>query len=132
MQIKEGLKIKIYIGSIICLNVDCIVNVLNENLMYGGGVVVVIFKVVGYLFDLESKKYVEDNGYILVGSCCVIFVGILLYRCVIYIVGFRWGDYRDKNWCLQDFRVFVEVIFREVDKMGMKIIVILLISFGKF
>lgn len=40
--------IKIYVGSIFCLDVDCIVSVLNENLMYGGGVVVVILDVVGY------------------------------------------------------------------------------------
>lgn len=48
MKIKEGLKIKIYVGSIICLNVDCIVNVVNDWFMYGGGVVVVILEVVGY------------------------------------------------------------------------------------
>lgn len=42
------MKIKIYVGSIICLNVDCIVNVVNDWFMYGGGVVVVILDVVGY------------------------------------------------------------------------------------
>lgn len=51
LKIKEGLIILIYVGSIIRLEVDCIVNVVNENLMYGGGVVVVILEVVGYEFD---------------------------------------------------------------------------------
>lgn len=51
LKIKEGLIILIYVGSIICLEVDCIVNVVNEYLMYGGGVVVVILEVVGYEFD---------------------------------------------------------------------------------
>lgn len=48
MNIKKGLMIKIYVGSIICLDVDCIVCVFNEYFMYGGGVVVVILYVVGY------------------------------------------------------------------------------------
>lgn len=99
LKIKEGLIILIYVGSIICLEVDCIVNVVNENLMYGGGVVVVILEVVGYEFDQESRGYVQKYGFIVVGSCCVIFVGKLFYKCVIYIVGLRWGEYRDKNCC---------------------------------
>lgn len=48
LKINEGLRIKVYIGSIICLDVDCIVNVVDENLMYEEGVVLVILDVVGY------------------------------------------------------------------------------------
>lgn len=103
LKIKEGLIIQIYVGSIIRLDVDCIVNVANEYFMYGGGVVVVILEVVGYEFDQESKDYVQKYGFIVVGRCCVIFVGKLFYKCVIYIVGLRWSDYNDKNQCLQDF-----------------------------
>lgn len=132
MRTKEGLKIKIYTGSITSLNVDCIVNAANESLMHGGGVAAAISEAAGYHFDLESKKYVEDNGYIPVGSCCVTSAGKLPYMCVIHTVGPRWDDYRDKNWCLQDLKESVEVTFREADKMGMKTIAIPPISSGKF
>lgn len=30
LKMKEGLKIMIYLGSIICLNVECVVNVVND------------------------------------------------------------------------------------------------------
>lgn len=129
---KEGLRIKIYTGSITRLDVDCIVNAANENLMHGGGVAAAISDAAGYQFDQESKKYVEDNGSIPVGTCCVTSAGKLPYKCVIHTVGPRWGDYRDKSQCLQLLQDSVRVTFEEADYQKMRSIAIPAISSGKF
>lgn len=131
VKTKEGLKIKIYAGSIIRLNVDCIVNAANDRLMHGGGVAAAISEAAGYQFDIESRKYVEDNGPISVGKCCVTSAGNLPCKLVIHTVGPRWDDYRDKNRCLQLLFDSVEVTFIEADKMGMSSIAIPAISSGK-
>lgn len=128
---KEGLKIMIYAGSIIRLNVDCIVNAANDRLMHGGGVAAAISQAAGYQFDLESRKYVEDNGPISVGKCCVTSAGNLPCKLVIHTVGPRWDDYRDKNRCLQLLYDSVEVTFIEADKRGMSSIAIPAISSGR-
>lgn len=132
LKTKEGLKIQIYAGSITRLDVDCIVNAANENLMHGGGVAAAISDAAGYQFDQESKKYVEDNGSIPVGTCCVTSAGKLPYKCVIHTVGPRWGDYRDKSQCLQLLQDSVRVTFEEADYQKMRSIAIPAISSGKF
>lgn len=132
LKTKEGLIIKIYAGSITRLNVDCIVNAANENLWHGGGVAAAISDAAGYQFDQESKKYVEDNGSIPVGTCCVTSAGKLPYKCVIHTVGPRWGDYRDKSQCLQLLQDSVKVTFEEADNQKLRSIAIPAISSGKF
>lgn len=132
LKTKEGLKIKIYAGSITRVDVDCIVNAANENLMHGGGVAAAISEAAGYQFDQESRDYVQKHGPIPVGTCCVTSAGKLPYKCVIHTVGPRWSDYNDKNQCLQDLQESVEVTFREANKMGMKSIAIPAISSGRF
>lgn len=127
---KEGLRIKIYTGSITRLDVDCIVNAANKILMHGGGVAATISDAAGYQFDRESKKYVEDNGSIPVGTCCVTSAGKLPYKCVIHTVGPRWGDYRDKSVCLQLLQDSVRVTFEEADYQKMRSIAIPAIGSG--
>lgn len=111
LKTKEGLKIKIYSGSITRVDVDCIVNAANENLMHGGGVAAAISYAAGYQFDQESRDYVQKNGPIPVGRCCVTSAGKIPYKCVIHTVGPKWGDYGDKNQCLKLLRDSVKVTF---------------------
>lgn len=132
MQTKEGLKIKIYAGSITCLDVDCIVNAANENLLHGGGVAAAISEAAGYQFDRESRNYVKQNGPIPAGKCCVTSAGNLPYKCVIHTVGPRWGDFRDKMQCLQLLQDSVKVTFEEADKQKLRSIAIPAISHGRF
>ena len=130
MTTAGGLLIKIYSGSITRLNVDCIVNAANENLMHGGGVAAAISDAAGYQFDQESAQYIADNGPVPVGSCCVTSAGKLPYKHVIHSVGPRWGDYTDKEKCLQDLQKSVMVTFEKADELSMKSIAIPAISSG--
>ena len=109
---------------------DCIVNAANEHLMHGGGVAYAISDAAGYQFDQESTQYIKDNGPIPVGSCCVTSAGKLPYKHVIHTVGPRWGDYTDKEKCLQDLQKSVMVTFEKADELHMKSIAIPAISSG--
>lgn len=132
LKTKEGLRIKIYAGSITRLVVDCIVNAANENLWHGGGVAAAISDAAGYQFDQESRDYTQKNGPIPVGRCCVTSAGKLPYKCVIHTVGPKWGDYRDKSQCLKLLQDSVKVTFEEADYQKMRSIAIPAISSGKF
>lgn len=132
LKTKEGLKIKIYSGSITRLNVECIVNAANDQLMHGGGVAAAISEAAGYEFDLESRDFVQKHGLIPVGRCCVTSAGKLPYKCVIHTVGPKWGDYRDKSQCLQLLQDSVRVTFEEADNQKLRSIAIPAISSGKF
>lgn len=127
----EGLRIKVYAGSITRLDVDCIANAANENLMHEDGVAAAISDAAGYQFDRESRDYVQKHGRIPVGTCCVTSAGNLPSKLVIHTVGPRWDDYRDKNRCLQLLFDSVEVTFIEADKIGMSSIAIPAISSGR-
>lgn len=129
---KKGLMIKIYAGSIIPSDVDCIVCASNEHLMHGGGVAAAISDAAGYQFDQESRDYVLKNGPIPVGRCCVTSAGRLPYKCVIHAIGPRWDDYRDKNRCLLELQNCVELAMKEADDRRMKSIATPAISSGKF
>uniref|UniRef100_K1PXH2 Uncharacterized protein n=1 Tax=Magallana gigas TaxID=29159 RepID=K1PXH2_MAGGI len=74
-------------------DVDCIVCASNEHLMHGGGVAAAISEAAGYQFDLASRDYVQKNGPIPVGRCCVTHAGKLPYKCVIHAIGpdFFWN-----------------------------------------
>lgn len=129
---KKGLMIKIYAGSIIRSDVDCIVCASNEHLMHGGGVAAAISEAAGYQFDLASRDYEQKNGPIPVGRCCVTHAGKLPYKCVIHAIGPRWSDYRDKSRFLLELQNCVELAMREADDRRMKSIATPAISSGKF
>lgn len=95
LKTNEGLRIKVYTGSITRLDVDCIVNAADENLMHEEGVALAISDAAGYQFDQESRDCVY--GRIPVGTCCVTSAGNLPCKLVIHTVGPRWDDYRDKK-----------------------------------
>lgn len=130
METTEGLSIKVYVGSITRLNVDCIVNTANEHLMHGGGVAAAISDAAGNQFNQESAQYIKDNGPIPVGRYCVTSAGKLPYKHVIHTVGPRWSDYTDKEKCLQDLQKSVIVTFEKADELNMKSIAIPAISSG--
>ena len=130
MKTAKGLLIKIYVGSIIQVNVDSIVSASNERLMHIRGVAAAISKAAGKQFDQETAQYIAANGPVPVGSCCVTSAGNLPYKCVIHTVGPRWSDYRDSNVCLELLQSAVTNTFLTADNLEMTSVAIPAISAG--
>ena len=126
----EGLKVKVYTGSILKLNVDCIVNAANGSLAHGGGVAYVISRAAGYEFDRESRDYIQKNGTIKVGDCCITSAGDLPYKNVIHTVGPRWSDH-GKDQCLALLRKSVAACFYMADQHDLRTIALPSISAGE-
>lgn len=74
----EGKKIFVFKDDIIKYCVDVIVNLVNEELKYIGGFVVVIVKVGGIEIQGYCNEYIEKYGLFLEGRIFVILVGMLL------------------------------------------------------
>jgi O-acetyl-ADP-ribose deacetylase (regulator of RNase III) len=114
----EGLVVKVYVGSILHLTVDCIVNAANENLMHGGGVAEVISRAAGYNFQKESDDYIQNNGPLSVTECCTTSAGSLQqYQCVIHFVGPKWYDYPydKKRACADDLQKTIVNCLKEAE-----------------
>ncbi|XP_069112685.1 uncharacterized protein [Argopecten irradians] len=129
----EGLLVKVYSGSILHLDVDCIVNAANGDLQHGGGVARVISDAAGYEFDKESRDYIYSHGPLRVGEVCTTSAGNLKYKGVIHAVGPRWYDYSQdqKRDCLCDLKEAVKNSLEEADFQRYKSIAIPAISSGK-
>ncbi|CAG2257455.1 MACROD [Mytilus edulis] len=130
----EGMKIKVYVGNILKLDVECIVNAANETLSHGGGVAAVISEAAGYQFDQESAEYVRRYGPLPVGTCCSTSAGKLHYKYVVHTVGPRWYDYKhdEKKLCAMDLRLSIVCCFEEAEKLQLKSIALPSISAGIF
>jgi O-acetyl-ADP-ribose deacetylase (regulator of RNase III) len=129
----EGLVVKVYEGSILHLNVDCIVNAANENLMHGGGVADVISRAAGYDFQKESDGYIQNNGPLRVTECCTTSAGNLQqYKCVIHAVGPKWHEYPiDKRACADDLQKTIVNCFKEAEIKNVSSVALPVISSGK-
>ncbi|CAC5420245.1 DTX [Mytilus coruscus] len=96
---EEGLVIHVYMGNILQLNVDCIVNAANSHLMHGGGIAAVIADAAGKAFNKESYEYVKSYGEVKTGHCCVTHAGNLPYKRVIHGVGPHWSKGKADECC---------------------------------
>ncbi|VDI79060.1 Hypothetical predicted protein [Mytilus galloprovincialis] len=126
----EGLLIHVYVGNILNLKVDCIVNAANETLSHGGGVADVISRAAGYGFQQESDDYIQRNGQLNVTDCCTTSAGNLPYQCVIHAVGPRWYIYTDKRKCANDLEETVKNCFKVAEIKKMTSVAIPAISSG--
>ncbi|XP_021355424.1 uncharacterized protein LOC110451631 [Mizuhopecten yessoensis] len=130
----EGLLVRVYPGSILRLDVDCIVNAANGDLQHGGGVAYVISNAAGYDFEREGRDYIARYGPLRVGEVCTTTAGNLKYKGVIHSVGPRWYDYGQdqKQICLEDLKTAVKNSLEEADFQQYKSIAIPAISSGIF
>ena len=130
----EGLVVKVYVGSILHLTVDCIVNATNENLMHGGGIAEVISRAAGYDFQKESDDYIQNNGPLSVTECCTTSAGNLQqYQCVIHSVGPKWYDYPydKKRACADDLQKTIVNCLKEAEIQNVFSVALPVISSGK-
>lgn len=51
------MKVKVYNGFILDVNVEVIVNVINKSLIFDVGVFKVICKVVGFVYEMDCKNF---------------------------------------------------------------------------
>ncbi|CAG2193648.1 unnamed protein product [Mytilus edulis] len=110
IDFSRGIIVKVYIGNILSLDVDCIINDANENLNHGDGVAYVIAAAAGYDFEKESDDYIQQNGPINEGSCCTTSAGKLKYKSVIHTVGPKWHTYNDKRECCRILKSLLNVV----------------------
>lgn len=118
---EEGLILKVYCADILLLDVECIVNASNENLMHGGGVSLVISNAAGPDLDKECQCFIEKNGPLKVGTCYTTTAGNLTrYRCVIHTVGPRWSDFKNKDKCREKLRQSIYGCLQEATYQNVK------------
>ncbi|XP_062611923.1 uncharacterized protein LOC134273729 [Saccostrea cucullata] len=129
----EGIILKVYCANIVTLEVDCIVNAGNENLMHGAGVSLMISNAAGLDFDRECESYVKKNGPLKTGACCTTISGKLSrYKFVIHTAGPRWGDFRFKEKCREILRQSIYGCLQEATYRHVKSIAFPPVSTGKF
>lgn len=126
----EGFKMKIYKYDLLEINVDVIVNVVNDKLLYGVGVVEVIVKRVGLDMIRECKDYIKKNKLLVVLKVFVFSFGKLKFKKIIYVVGLVWWDYKDKVKCLNDLVKIIINFLEKVKECRVRIVVMFIISLG--
>ncbi|XP_061170937.1 uncharacterized protein LOC133180423 [Saccostrea echinata] len=89
----NGLKVKFYTGSIIGLDVDCIVSSATCYLENKSGIAKAIADKAGreYQEDCENCVSKLSGGYLKESQCCVTSAGSLSYKHVIHVLGPVWS-----------------------------------------
>ncbi|KAK3098184.1 hypothetical protein FSP39_016972 [Pinctada imbricata] len=132
----EGIKVRLYKGSIVNLQTDAIVNAANGDLDNCGGVAKVISDAAGRALERECKDYIRQNKKLNVSETCVTGGGKLPCNFVIHAVGPNWHDYRGdedvKVTCLIDLALTVENILRAAEKYNLSTVVMPPLSSGIF
>lgn len=99
-------------------------------MLYGVGVVEVIVKRVGLVISRECIDYIKKNKFLFVLKVFVFGVGKLKFKKIIYVVGFVWGDYKDKVKCLSDLVKIIINFLEKVKECRVRIVVMFIISLG--
>ncbi|KAJ8317698.1 hypothetical protein KUTeg_005602 [Tegillarca granosa] len=120
---KEGLKVKLYRGSITKLNVDAIVNAANEHLRNIGGVAQAISSAAGRALEDGCREQINKRKVIHVSENCVTVAGHLPCTFVIHAVGPNWHDYREKIQCLNYLSDTVVNILKTSQERKFKVVV---------
>ncbi|XP_052081238.1 protein mono-ADP-ribosyltransferase PARP14-like [Mytilus californianus] len=128
---KEEIVIRVYVGSILKLNVEGIVNASNGMLSHGGGIANVISRAAGYDFEQDCDAYIQRNGPLKDGECCSTSAGNLHYKCVIHAIGPKWYDYPiDKPQCASVLQRTIENCLHEAEINGFTSVAVPSISAG--
>ncbi|KAL3864494.1 hypothetical protein ACJMK2_006172 [Sinanodonta woodiana] len=131
-RLSGNLLVKVYEGSITRVKVDAIVNAANESLFHAGGVARVIEDAAGRELTVESRKYIERNGYLKVGDVCLTTAGKLQYKSVMHAFGPQWHMYSNKSECLKDLYATIYAVLEKADKEEYEKIAMPAISAGIF
>lgn len=87
-----GIEIKLIEGDITLSDAEAITNPANSQLMHGGGLAGLLSRKAGPSFQIESSKWVSENGPVNHESPAHTGAGDLPFRTVIHAVGPVWGS----------------------------------------
>ena len=99
------------------VHVDAVVNIADKTLSNGEGIAKVLSDHGGVLFDKACEDLIAKRKEIPVTQTCVTTSGNMANcRWVIHAIGPTWGDYREKEACLDHLCESVKNVFREACK----------------
>jgi O-acetyl-ADP-ribose deacetylase (regulator of RNase III) len=87
-----GIEIKLIEGDITLSDAEAITNPANSQLMHGGGLAGLLSRKAGPSFQIESAKWVRENGPVSHESPAHTGAGDLPFRTIIHAVGPVWGS----------------------------------------
>ena len=109
-----SLTVRLLQENITRVHVDAVVNIANEKLSNDAGIAKVLSEYGGAPFDKACEDLIAKGKEIPVTQTCVTTAGNLANcRWVIHAVGPTWGDYREKEACLDHLCETVKNVFRE-------------------
>lgn len=93
----NGVKLELFLGDLLDLKVDTIVNAANERLDHAGGIAATISNRAGPKLNQESKDWIRKNGQVKPGEVAVTGAGNLKYLGIIHAVGPKDQDTHDSR-----------------------------------
>ncbi|XP_071145470.1 putative leucine-rich repeat-containing protein DDB_G0290503 [Mytilus edulis] len=128
----EGINVKVYFGSILNLEVECIVKATNENMSFRYGNSAPVYEAARKQYKYECENNSRRYGTLKVGTCVSSSSTNLYYKYVIHTAEPRWQDYREneKHKCALDLKQSIMCCLVEADKLRMKSIALPFVSTG--
>ncbi|VDI22313.1 deltex [Mytilus galloprovincialis] len=128
----EGISVKVYFGSILNLEVECIVKATNENMSFRYGNSAPVYEAARKQYKYECENNSRRYGTLQVGTCVSPSSNNLYYKYFIHIAEPRWQDYREneKHKCALDLKQSIVCCLVEADKLRMKSIALPFVSTG--
>ncbi|XP_052081518.1 uncharacterized protein LOC127719452 [Mytilus californianus] len=128
----EGISVKVYLGSILNLEVECIVKANNEKMSFRYGNSAPIYEATRKQYTVECENNIRRYGTLQVGTCVSSSSNNLYYKYVIHTAEPRWHDYNEneKQKCALDLKQCIVCCLVEADRLRMKSIALPFVSTG--
>lgn len=97
LELWQGRRLHLVVGDLLAQPVDAIVNAAGSQLAHGGGVAAAIANAAGFALLEESRRWVEAQGELPVGSAMVTTAGHLPFKGVIHAVGPSLGSGHEES-----------------------------------
>ncbi|VDI37447.1 deltex [Mytilus galloprovincialis] len=128
----EGITVKVYFGSILKLDVDCIVKSKTENVSFRYGNSAPMYEAAGRQYYDDHANYIRRHDRFTVRTSVSSSTNNHYYKYVIHTTEPRWQDYREneKHKCALDFQQTIVCCLVEAEKLQLKSIALPFVSTG--
>ncbi|CAC5394874.1 DTX [Mytilus coruscus] len=128
----EGISVKVYLGSILNLDVECIVKANNEKMSFRYGNSAPIYEAARKEYTVECENNIRRYVTLQVGTCVSSSSNNLYYKYVIHTAEPRWHDYNEneKQKCALDLKQCIVCCLVEADRLRVKTIALPFVSTG--